>query len=296
MALQQLDYGNPLDEFANQFKFAQEALQRGRMNPLDIQKAQIANALEEHKRQYEDQRSKNYSSLIKSEVDLANLAPEEKRQTIAKMQQERDFNPRRWESEMAFQGAQTNKMNTMTPLDAENQQNVNKYYGDYIKSQIAANKSLATQRQNSSLNLGGVSGQTLGLLQRQIQMENPNFTPQQVNEASSAYIEGRPTLTDGTQLRQPSGIVASQLDAIAKQRYTTDALNQNRYAKTLDTLLTEGQKLMPSVAQYSSFVGSAKGSADKAKEFFASCCGRTRIASISRLCEFHANNSSINGW
>lgn len=219
---------------------------------VDIYKNIIAAQLDNYKKQQEAARAPYYGQLAQAELAKAQAEPNE-------------INAR-----TGLIGQQANQLSTMTPLEAQKLKLYNQFYPQQIQAEIENNKALADWRKSGGFGnsrLGGVSGQTLNILQRQIQTENPNFSAEQLNDATNAYIEGRNTLNDGTKLRPPSGIVATQLDNITKQRYTTSQLNQNRYASTLDTLLDASEQLMPSVSKYSSGLGSAKGSLDKISGF-----------------------------
>src|SRR6185503_9269598 len=119
MPFQHFEYDNPFAMLTGGMDFGQNYLQKMRMNPQLLKEKQISNALNEYRRQMEEKRAPNYSVLAQSEADLARLAPQEHQQKMAELAQQMQFNPKLWNSQMAFQGAQTNKINTMTPLEAQ---------------------------------------------------------------------------------------------------------------------------------------------------------------------------------
>lgn len=315
--------------------------------PGQLKQQQLANALNEYKRQYEEQRAPNYPTLIKSEADLARLAPQEHQQIMAQRGQEMEWNPKLWQSTINQQGAQTNRINQLLPVELErgridndlqklarqkelinskyyeNDASANSeklridtdiqkltrqkavmespYYGinakyestkkeidndiqklnrqkalaespyyatnaksqaertridndleklkrqkelvesrytdQMAKAKLESEKALAQQRKTGGARAGGVSGQLMNQLMQQIQLENPNFTPEQINEAANAYIEGRNTLDDGTQLKPPGGIISTKLNEIAKHEYSTTLVNQAIQAKQAEAEL-----------------------------------------------------------
>lgn len=99
-----------IPQYSNPF----ETIKSGLMLPGQLKNQDLTNALNEYKRMAEEHRSKNYGTLAQSEADLARLAPEEKKQIMAERAQEMQYKPRRWESEIAHQGAQTGKLNKET--------------------------------------------------------------------------------------------------------------------------------------------------------------------------------------
>lgn len=163
-------------------------------------------------------------------------------------------------SEIAERDALTNKMNTMTPLEAINQKNVNDWYAQKAQSDIAANKSLADFRSMGGGGKGGVGVQNITALQRQLMMEG--MDKETANRAASAYISGEGALPNGKPLPPISGISQALVDQIIKQGTTAQGLNQQRFAATTDEMLNKGSELLPSVTKYSGALGRAKGNLD----------------------------------
>lgn len=114
MAFQWQQADSPLKDLMEGMRFSQDFMQKRRTNPLEVQKMQLENALNEYKRQAESHRSKNYGTLAQSEADLASLAPEEKKQKMAELAQQMQYNPKRWEAEMGLQRAHTGKLGKET--------------------------------------------------------------------------------------------------------------------------------------------------------------------------------------
>lgn len=214
MPFQHFEYDDPFSMLTGGMKFGQDYLQNMRKNPLELKQMQLVNALKEYQRQQEEARSPFYKNMAKSENDLASLAPQEHRQKMAELSQQMQYNPQRWQSEMNLQGAQTNKMNTMTPLEAEETRLKNKSYPDYIRSQIAANNSLAGQRESGTAGMG-TGGKEELMFQNFVEKDNPQLkTPAQIYEASNVLREGGNQLSDGTPLNPLSPAARSSLDRI----------------------------------------------------------------------------------
>lgn len=169
------------------------------------------------------------------------------------------YYPQDIQSQINYRGAETNKLNAMTPLEAQNQQNINDWYARKAQADINAQNALVQYR-----NMGGGYGMGAGQkdilgLQRQIASENPDWTPEKVNQAASAYIDGNETLPDGTKLDPASGIVQAYRDQIVKRGTTAQGLNQQRFAATTDAILDQGKELIPIVSKYSGILGKGKG-------------------------------------
>lgn len=79
-------------------------------------------------------------------------------------------------------------------------------------------------------NRGGSAGQKeIAGLQQQLSQDHPDWDPQKVNEAASAYLSGNKVLSDGTQLERPSGLTQTLISQIQKRVSTAQI--QNQYAQ-----------------------------------------------------------------
>lgn len=142
------------------------------------------------------------------------------------------------QSQIASRNALTNQTNTMTPLNAANKQLENDWYARKAQAEI------------NYRNMGGPGmdvgqRQMLGL-QHQLALDNPSWSPQQVNQSASAYISGNDALPDGTKLPPISGMGQTFLDQIAKKGTTaailTGAINANQADAELKVLNDYAQK------------------------------------------------------
>ncbi len=168
------------------------------------------------------------------------------------------------QSEIGNRNALTQKYNTMTPLEAKELELKNKYYPQVTKSGIEAQKSLSNYRNTGGAG-GGVAQKELKGFEQQLSLDHPEWTPEQTNQAASAYLNGDEQLPDGTSLPPISGLAQTFVDNIIKRGTTAGALNQQRFAATTDALLKEGEKLLPSISKYSGVIGKGQGNIDAVK-------------------------------
>jgi len=166
----------------------------------------------------EEKRAPNYGTLAQSEADLAKLAPQEKMQKLAQIKQQMEINPRIWESEIGQRNAQTNKMNTMTPLEARKAELENKMYPELTKAQINHYNKMST----AGLGTGG--NEEL-LFQDFVAKDNPHLKdPRQIYEAANVLREGGDQLSDGTKLNPLSPASRMSFDRLIKGTTTSGAM------------------------------------------------------------------------
>ncbi len=170
-------------------------------------------------------------------------------------------------ADLDYTNANANKINTMTPLEAQNQQNVNKWYGPKAQQEINESKALSNYRSMGGANLGTGGSEEL-FTQSLVKRDNPGLSDEQVYAARNAYAQGKTELPDGTPLNPMSPATQAALDRITKGTTTAQGLNQQRFARTTDALLDEGNKLMPVISQYSGALGKGKGGIDAVKSAF----------------------------
>lgn len=135
---------------------------------------------------------------------------------------------------------------------------MNQYYGPLTQSNIDRNNALA-QWYKEGGGRSGVNGAALRDLSNQIATDHPDWSPQQINDAGSQYIEGKNTFSDGTPLPPPSGRTNDILGRMFKQNNTAQGMNQQRFAATLDTLFKQGDQLIPAASQFAGVAGKTKG-------------------------------------
>jgi hypothetical protein len=125
----------------------------------------------------------------------------------------------------ALNQANIGRINAMTPLEAQELALKNKSYPELIKSQIANNLALSKQRELGLTGLG-TGGKEQFYFQNLTAQSNPQFTPQQVFEASNSVMEGKNTLPDGTPINVTPSMTAS-LDRVFKSGTTSDLISNS---------------------------------------------------------------------
>jgi len=149
----------------------------------------------------------------------------------------------------AHTAAQTNKLNMMTPLEAEELKLKNQIYPELTKSQIANNFALAKQRQLGGAGLG-TGGKEELFFQNLIAKDNPQLDANQVYEASNAIREGRNTLADGTKINPLSRAARASFNRLTKGETTspliTSGVRTNQAEAEIEALANYAQdKLRP---------------------------------------------------
>lgn len=159
----------------------------------------------------------------------------------AMAQQKLTEEPQRFDSDMANALANrneaianTNRTNTMTPLDAIAASLKNKFYPQVTQSEVNANNALAANRQLSGGGVG-VGGKEENLFQSLIAKDNPGLSPSQVYAASNAVRQGIFELPDGTKINPLSPAAQSSLDRLAKYGSTAAIITGNMRGKQAET-------------------------------------------------------------
>lgn len=207
-----------------------------------------------------DLERKFYAPNIQSEIDQRNALtegqnihnkylPEEYRVANALNQQKFEWNPRNWQSQNAYQDANTNKTNTMLPLDAQNQKNINEWYARKAQSDIDANKAMAAYRQMGGGGRGSAGSGDEMRYHATVKDYNPDLLPDQLREAGDAYASGKATLNDGTQLAPMNPTLQRSLDRAFKSTTTSPLITQGVKANAaesempvLDRYISAGRK------------------------------------------------------
>lgn len=103
------------------------------------------------------------------------------------------------------------------------------------KARISAQNSLANWRSSGGMQMGVPQKELLGL-QRQLQIDNPNWDNTLANQAASAYLSGSQTMPDGSPLPPLSGLAQTQIAQIQKRNSTAAIQNQ---AANMDVLASD---------------------------------------------------------
>jgi len=138
--------------------------------------------------------------------------------------------------QQAFTQANTNKLNTMTPLEAQAEVLKNQFYPELTKSQIASNLAMANLRNMGGSGLG-TGGKEEIMFQNLIKKDNPNLNSDQVYEASNILRSGGNTLSDGTKLNPMSPAAQASFDRLTKYGTTAGAITPLLKARQADAEL-----------------------------------------------------------
>lgn len=150
----------------------------------------------------------------------AEYAPAMAKEGLTKAQQENIWNPKLWQSQIGLQGAQASRMNTMTPLEAQELKLKNQYYPQETQANIDYKKAMA------QFGGGGVGAKEEYLFQNLVSKDNPHLSPEQVYEASNALRQGKTTLADGTPLNPLSPAAMDSLNRLTKYGTTGTLITQ----------------------------------------------------------------------
>lgn len=194
----------------------------------------------------------------KEKEQLANamqsLLVEEQPQKFSEESQERQLKnafqsllnqeqPQKFNSEMssadvlrAFQRAQTGKLNTMTPLEAQELALKNALYPELTKSMIESNKALATFRQSGGSGVGA-GGKYERDFQNFVAKDNPQLSPDEIYEASNVLREGGDTLENGTKLNPLSPATQGALDRVIKSGTTPTVTANKKVIQAIDNVM-----------------------------------------------------------
>lgn len=198
-----------------------------------------------------------YENLIKqAEAKYADPMQE------AKLNTERSY-PGFYNAQSGHLNAETNKLNTMTPLEAALKKVELQFAPETAKSYIASQNSIANMRNMGGAGMG-VGGKDEITFQNFVAKDNPQLkTPEQIYEASNVLRSGGNRLSDGTQLNPISPAAQSTLNRIIKGGTTSQLYNQSA---NLDDLVAQLEDLdiSPSL-KFTGLKGSIKYKANQSK-------------------------------
>ncbi len=207
--------------------------QEGFKNANELSRQLLENRMKNLQNQY-------YGPNIESEMALRGAQTNELNTMTplkaAELGLKNQFYPSDIKSQMAFRGAQTNKLNTMTPLEAAELRTRNEFLPQTLQSDITYKNAMADWRKSGGMGGMGVDQKAAQGFNNQLRMDHPDWTPEQINDASNAYYEGRNTLSDGTPLPPLSGQAEDRLTKITNKNAPVAVRNQ---AANYDVLYTD---------------------------------------------------------
>lgn len=142
---------------------------------------------------------------------------------LQQAQMKSKFSEPEMQARLAYQQAQTNRMNKLLPYDIKEAE----LRPDVMRSQIENQRALAQNRE-SGISGMGVGGRALFDFKKQLAFEHPDWNPQQVDQAASGYLSGSNKDISGNTLPTLSGM--SQSSLAQAQRYNAPVGVQNQAA------------------------------------------------------------------
>lgn len=143
-------------------------------------------------------------------------------------------------SEIANREANTNRANSLAPLEEALKKVELKYAPDSAKASIASQLAMANMRNIGSAGMG-VGGKDELMFQNLVAKDNPQLrTSSQIYEASNVLRSGGDSLSDGTKLNPISPAAQSTLNRIIKGGTTSQLYNQSA---NLDDLVAQLEDL-----------------------------------------------------
>ncbi|MHB9161401.1 MAG: hypothetical protein ACYC6W_11050 [Nitrosotalea sp.] len=171
------------------------------------------------------------ANLGYKEAQIPNLKAD-----TALRQLEAQFYPEKTRADIGYKTAETNKINTMTPLEAEKLQKILPFLQQREKAEIEDTLASAQYKRQGGAG-AGVGAKEQMFYQTLVQKDNPHLSPEQVYEASNVLAQGGNTLSDGTKLNDLSPASRSSLDRIVKGTTTAPAITKSIQANQADAEL-----------------------------------------------------------
>lgn len=128
-------------------------------------------------------------------------------------------------STRAFQDANTNRTNTMLPLDVIKQNLANHLYTKLTNSQIDSNEAMANFR-NTGGSGGSVDQKNEQYFEQLVGKDNPNIPKEKIYEAANVLRSGGNTLSDGTKINPLSPASNGLWNDITKRGTTAPLITQ----------------------------------------------------------------------
>lgn len=135
------------------------------------------------------------------------------------------------------------------------QQMQNQYYPQKAEAEIEAQKAMANYR-NMGGGRMGVGQQQINALKNQVASENPDATPEQIEELTNAYLNGDTQLQDGSPVKPISPLAQSMVSQVQKRNSTPKLQNT---AGMLDVAASELESIpVDSIAAFAGAGGRAR--------------------------------------
>lgn len=191
--------------------------------------------------------------------------------TIKQELENRFYGPKA-QAEIGLQTANANKLNTMTPLEAQELKLKNQFYPSLTNAQIENYKALSNYRSLGGGSTGGLGagGKEELFFQNLVSKDNPQLgnDPAKIYEASNVLRKGGNRLSSGEYLNPLSPASTEALNRITKYGNTAQGLNQQRFASTLEDMFKIANEHSTDAFKFSGVAGKVSGGVEAARSQF----------------------------
>lgn len=193
-----------------------------------------------------------------SQVLLPYAAPQAQANLQGKQLQNQYYGPEA-QAQMGLQGAQTNE----AQQSALAQKITNQFLPQQQQAELGL-KGAQANYYNMGGGRGGVDVQTVYQIGTQLGKEHKDWTQDQIQDATSQYLKGANTFSDGTPLPPPSGTTTNFVDSANMHTNTAKGTDQINFASMLNDEFDKGDQLTDNAFSYSGIKGSANLLKDQA--------------------------------
>lgn len=204
----------------------------------------------ERERQKEELANKMQELLVKEQPQKFGEESQERQlhnafQSMLNQEQPQKFNSDQLSSAVlrAFQNASTNKINTMTPLEAQKAALENEWYPKSEAAKINEQNALATYRRTGGAG-SDATAKAQSAFENSVAKDNPHVSPEDLFEATNVYREGGDTLSNGTKLNALSHASQTALDKIIKSSTTPSSTASKKTMQAIEGALPIIDKLL----------------------------------------------------
>lgn len=189
---------------------------------------QLANAFQKMKNEQEPQKfqTEQQNAAAQRAYQEANTNRLNTMTPVEALQQTliNKYYPQLTQSQINERNAQTNKTNTMVPLESKYQDLINAFYPKEKEAEISQ-KGAMTNYYNQGGPGQGVGAKEWSHFQNSVSQANPNLSQDQLREAVNAYGSGKTMLSDGTPFNV-SADMKNSMDRVVKYGTTTGIINR----------------------------------------------------------------------
>lgn len=223
-------------------KGGQEFYQSNKMFPEQLKSSQLKNIIDAAKAKYAEQteraalektqlENQYYAPNIKSEIALRG-AQTNKMNTMTPLEAmelkiKNQYAPETIQTENAYKKQLSEKLRAMTPLEVEEQKIKNKYGEQSIQADIAEKNALAEWRKTGGGAKGaGVAAKDDAIFQQSVAKDNPQLSPDEAYQASNIISQGGNQMPDGRSINASAATMRA-FDRAVKGTTTAAIINRS---------------------------------------------------------------------